>query len=179
MLRRYREAAGRAGATPLAGSTVLVGASYFFVWTLFGTAIFPLGAALAAAEMQVPALARAVPLAVGAVVLVAGMLQFSAWKARHLACCRELPARGVRLPADAGTAWRHGLRLGVHCSYCCANLTAVLLVVGIMDLWAMAAVAGAIAVERLAPAGQRTARLLGAMLAGAGSVLIAQAIGAG
>jgi hypothetical protein len=83
-----------------------VGAGYFFVWTVFGMAAFPLGVALAAIEMQQPALARAVPIAVGVVVLIAGALQFTAWKARHLACCREAPGRGRTLPADAGTAWR-------------------------------------------------------------------------
>ena len=81
-----------------------VGVCYFFVGTVFGMAAFPLGVALAAVEMQQPALARAVPIAVGVVVLIADALQFSAWKARHLACCREAPGRGRTLPADAGTA---------------------------------------------------------------------------
>jgi predicted metal-binding membrane protein len=58
-----------------------VGVGYFFVWTAFGMAAFPLGVALAAVEMQLPALARAVPIAVGVVVLIAGALQFTAWKA--------------------------------------------------------------------------------------------------
>jgi predicted metal-binding membrane protein len=40
--------------------------------------------------MQQPA-PRAVPIAVGVVVLIAGALQFTAWKAHHLACCREAP----------------------------------------------------------------------------------------
>jgi hypothetical protein len=48
---------------------VLVGAGYFFVWTVFGMAAFPLGVALTAVEMQQPALARAVPIAVGVVVI--------------------------------------------------------------------------------------------------------------
>ena len=74
-------------------------------------------AALAAIEMQQPALARVVPIAVGVVVVIAGALQFTAWKVHHLACCRAAPERGRLLPADAGTAWRHGLRLGLHCSY--------------------------------------------------------------
>jgi hypothetical protein len=56
-----------------------------------------------------------------------GALQFSAWKAHHLACCREAPARGHTLPADGSTAWRHGLRLGLQCSHCCAGLIAILL----------------------------------------------------
>ena len=89
-----------------------------------------------------PAPARAVPIAVGLVVLIAGFVQFTAWKAHHLACYREAPGRGRTLAADAGTAWRHGVRLGLHCGHCCANLMAILLVIGVMDLRAMAAVTG-------------------------------------
>src|SRR3989454_8130127 len=94
MLWRYRQAVGRPGERRLGRLTALVGVGYFFVWTVFGMAAFPLGVALAAVEMQQPALARAVPIAVGVVVLMAGSLQFAAWKARHLASCREAPGRG-------------------------------------------------------------------------------------
>ena len=177
MLWRYRQAVGGTGETPLGRLTALVGGGYFFVWTVFGMAAFALGVALAAVEMQRPALASAVPVAVGVVVLIAGALQFSAWKAHHLACCREAPGRGRGLPADAGTAWRHGLRVGLHCSYCCAGLTAILLVIGVMDLRAMAVVTAAITVERLAPAAERVARVIGAILLGAGLFLIALAGG--
>jgi predicted metal-binding membrane protein len=177
MLWRYREAVGKRGETHLARLTALVGMGYFFVWTVFGMAVYPLGVALAAIEMQQPALARAVPVAIGVVVVMAGFLQFTAWKARHLACCRATPGRGHTLPADAGTAWRHGLRLGLHCSYCCGGLMAILLVIGIMDLRAMAAVAAAITVERLAPGGERVARAIGAVVIAGGLVLLAQASG--
>ena len=152
-----------------------MGAGYFFVWTVSGMVAFTLGVALAAVEMQQPAVARAVPFAVGVVVAMAGMLQFTAWKARQLACCREAPAHGGTLPSDAGTAWRYGLRLGLHCCYCCAGLTAILLVIGVMDLRAMAVVTGAITVERLAPAGERIARVIGAIVVGAGLLMIARA----
>ena len=177
MLRRYRESVGRTGETQPGRLTALVAVGYFFVWTVFGMAVFPLGVALAAVEMQVPQLARAVPIAAGVVVLIAGALQFTAWKARHLACCREAPARGRTLPSGAGTAWRYGLRLGLHCGYCCAGLTAILLVIGVMDIRLMAVVAAAITAERLAPAGERVARAIGAAFAGAGLFLIGRAAG--
>src|SRR2546422_5221639 len=141
MLWRCRQAVGRTGDTRLGWLTALVGAGYFFVWTVFGMAAFPLGAALASIEMQLPALARAVPIAVGVIVLIAGALQFTAWKVRHLACCRDVPGRARTLPTDAGTAWRYGVRLGLHCSFCCVGLMAILLVIGVMDLRAMAVVA--------------------------------------
>ena len=179
MLRRYRHAVRGAGEERLGLLTTLVGVGYFSVWALLGMAAFPLGVALAAIEMEQPALARAVPIAVGVVVLIAGSLQHTAWKARHLACCREAPGRGLSLPADAATAWRHGLHLGLHCSSCCAGLTAILLVIGVMDLRAMVGVAAAITAERLAPAGERVARAIGIVVIGAGLFLIARAAGLG
>jgi predicted metal-binding membrane protein len=179
MLWRYRQTVSRTGDMRLGRLTVLVGVGYFFVWTVLGMAAFPLGVALAAVEMRQPALARAVPIAVGVVILIAGALQFTAWKARHLACCRQAPGCGRMLTAGAGPAWRYGLRLGLHCSYCCAGLTAILLVIGVMDLRAMAVVTAAITVERLAPAGERVARALGAVVVGAGLFLIARAAGLG
>jgi predicted metal-binding membrane protein len=177
MLWRYRQAVGTSGQARLGRLIVLVGAGYFFVWTVIGMGTFPLGAALAAAEMRQPALARAVPIAVGAVVLIAGALQFTAWKARRLACCRETPGGGRGLASDSGAAWRYGLRLGLKCSCCCAGQTASLLVIGFMDLRAMAVVTAAITLERLAPAGARIARVSGAVAVGAGLVLIVRATG--
>jgi predicted metal-binding membrane protein len=78
MLLRYRHAVGGVAGTRLGRLTALVGVAYTFVWTVFGMAAFPLGVALAAVEMQQPALARAVPMAVGVVVLIAGALQLTA-----------------------------------------------------------------------------------------------------
>ena len=179
MLRRYRQAVAGTGETRLDGLTALVGVGYFFVWTVLGMAAYLLGVALAAVEMRQPALARAVPIAAGVIVLIAGAHQLTGWKARHLACCREAPGRGRMLPADAGTAWRHGLRLGLHCVQCCAGLMLILLVIGVMDLRAMALVAAAVTVERLAPAGEHVARAIGAVAVGAGLFLIVRAAGLG
>ena len=178
-LWRYRRAVGGMGETRPGRPTALVGVGYFAVWTVLGMAAFPLGVALATLAMQKPALARAVPVAAGVVVLMAGVLQLTAWKARHLACSRDLHGRGGALRADAATAWRHGLRLGLHCACCCVPLMAIFLVVGIMDLRAMAVTTAAITVERLAPAGERVALATGAVAAGAGFLLIARAAGLG
>jgi predicted metal-binding membrane protein len=175
MLWRYRQAVARA-APPRRGALVaLVGLGYFFVWTVFGMAVYPIGVSLAAVAMEQPALSRAVPTVMGALVLLVGALQFTPWKARHLACCRAAPGRDHVMPARAGTAWRYGLHLGLHCSYASAAATIVLLVLGIMDVRAMAVVTVAITAERLAPAGERVARVIGAAVVGAGAVLIARA----
>jgi len=179
MLLRYRQAVSATGETRFVGLTALVGAGYFSMWSAFGIVVFPLGAALATVEMQQPGLARAVPIVVGVIVLIAGMLQFTDWKTHHLACRQEAPTRGSVLLSDVGVAWRHGLRLGLHCMYCCASLMAILLVVGVMDLRAMAVVTAAITVERLAPDGKRVARAIGAVVVLAGLLVIGRASGLG
>ena len=174
-LLRYRQRVGSTGETRLSWLTALVAMGYFFVWTICGAAVFPLGATLAEIEMQRPTLARVVPITVGVVVVIAGALQFSAWKAHHLACCREPWGRERTLPADAGAAWRRGLRLGLHCTYGCAGSTAILLVIGVMDLRVTALVTAAITAERLAPNGERVARTIGIVVVGVGLLLIARA----
>jgi predicted metal-binding membrane protein len=148
---------------------VVVGLGYFFVWTLIGAVVFPLGVALAAIALPQPRIA------VGLAVLIAASLQFTEWKARRLAWCRETHAS--TLTADARAAWRHGLCLGIHCAESCAGLMAILLVVGVMDLRAMATVTAAITVERFAPNGVRIARAIGAIGVGAGLFMIALAAG--
>jgi len=179
MLSRYRQSVGATEETRLGRLTILAGAGYFFMWTVFGMLIFPVGVALAALEMQLSVLAQAVPIAIGVVVLIAGAVQFTPWKAHHLTCCRVVPIRGSTPTGSAGTAWRYGLRLGVHCIQCCFGLMAVLLVIGLMDLRAMAIMAVAITFERLAPAGERVARITGIFVIGAGLFLIMQAAGIG
>jgi predicted metal-binding membrane protein len=129
-------------------------------------------------------LARAAPVAAALVVLIAGVLQLTAWKARHLVSCRveprydpAEPRQGSGLSADADAAWRYGLRLGLRCSACCAGLTAILLVIGVMDVRAMALVTAAMTVERLAPAGVRVAQAIGVVCVGAGLRLMLHATG--
>lgn len=177
MLWRYRQAIDCTGELRLERLTLLAGLGYFLVWTLFGLAIFPLGVMLATTEMDHSELARAVPVAIGVVILIAGAVQFTSWKAHHLACCRGTPERGQELRADERTAWRQGVSFGMHCGLSCANLTAILLVVGIMDLRIMIAVTAAITAERLAPSGQRVAQAIGAVGLVAGLFVITRAAG--
>jgi predicted metal-binding membrane protein len=177
MLRRYRQTVVKTGETSLGWLTLLVGVGYFFVWAIVGMAVFPLGVALATFEMRLPALSRAVPSAIGVVVLIAGVFQFTPWKLNHLACCRKASPRGCTLSSDPGAAWQHGLRLGLHCGYCCANLMLIPLALGVMDIRAMTVATAAITVERLMPAGEHVARATGAVIVCTGVTLIARAAG--
>lgn len=179
VLWRYRQAAAGAGPMRAGVNTILAGAGYFFVWTASGLVVFPVGAALAAVVMARPSLARAVPPAAGVAVAIAGAWQLTEWKARQLCCARLAIGRDRALPWSASAAWRCGVSLGFACCRSCANLMAILLVVGVMDVRAMVAVGAAITAERLAPAGERVARVIGAVGVAAGMVLIGRAAGVG
>jgi len=179
ILWRYRNAVRLTGDMQPGRLTAVVGAGYFFVWTVFGIVVFLLGTTMAAIAMQQPALSRAVPIAVGIAVVIAGAFQFTSWKAYQLACCRNLPGPRRTLLADARTAWQQGIRLGLHCSCSSAGLTTILLVIGVMDLPVMAAVMAAITAERLTPASERVAQIIGGVIVGAGLFLIAQSAALG
>jgi predicted metal-binding membrane protein len=170
---RYRAAVATTGSTRLGLLTAIASAGYFFVWTVVGIAAFAVGVTLAALEMRQATVSRTVPIAGSLTVLIAGSLQFTRWKARHLSRCREMGHD--MFPATALTALRHGISLGLRCVYCCANLTVILLVAGVMDLRAMAVVTTAITVERLSPFGERVARATGALIVAAGLILIVRA----
>ena len=76
--------------------------------------------------MWLPVPTRAVPIAVGVVVLIADALQFTRVEGTSLACCREAPwgrPIGANLREASGVPSlprRHGL----HRGYCCAGLMA-------------------------------------------------------
>jgi predicted metal-binding membrane protein len=170
MLWRYRRAVGAAGPMRREMLTTIVGIGYFAVWMALGVLAFPLARASVA-------LGRTAPIATGVVVLLAGAWQLTSWKAHHLACCRMHPARACARSHDARAAWRLGVRHGLDCARCCGNLMAIPLVVGLMDARAMLLVGAAIAIERLAPAGARLARVIGIVVLGAGVSSIVRAIG--
>ena len=158
------------------GLTGVVAAGYFATWVVAGMAVFTLGVVFADLAMRKPNLARAVPIAVGAIVLLAGVFQRSGWKARQLALCRDAGHHRLTPASGVGAAWRHGLCLGVHCIQSCAGITAVALVLGVMDLRVMAAVTTVIAVERLAQDGPRAARAVGTVVAATGLCLFVSAV---
>jgi predicted metal-binding membrane protein len=175
-LWRHHACVRRTGSARAGRLTTLVGSGYFAVWAVTGAIVFLFGVVVAQLAAHQPALTRVAPVVGGAVVLLAGVLQHSAWKARRLAVCRESSTHGHAPATRARAAWRHGVRLGVHCVGSCAGLTAAGLLVGAMDLRVMAAITTAITVERLAPSDARVVRAIGDVVVMVGLVLLARAV---
>jgi len=174
VLWRYHERVVAMAPARAGRSTMALAAGYFAVWTALGIAVFPLGVALAELAMQQPAAARVVPAAGALLVLIVGATQFGAAKARHLACCRDVPIDGPAPHQRLQPAWRAGLRHGLRCARACAGPTAVLFALGVMDPVVMALVSAAITLERLVPSG---ARAIGLACALGGLVLLGRAAG--
>jgi predicted metal-binding membrane protein len=161
MLSRYRRSVRGADGIHLHGLTALVGVGYFAIWAVVGSTAYAVGLGLMAVEMRWGTVERWLPVASGVVLLVAGGLQFTSWKARQLARCRDGSGCGCPPAPNAVGAWRHGVSLGVRCSLCCGSLMLALLALGMIDLVAMAAVALAISAERLTPVPLQVARVAG------------------
>lgn len=176
-LRRYRGDLDARGASRPGLQTAVAGIGYTGMWAAIGLIVFVLDATIGTAATRSPAVARLAPLAAGGVFLVAGALQLTRWKAHRLAQCRTLlRGRDGASISKVSSAWRDGIRLGARCSMSCAGPMAILLVVGMMDVRAMAVITAAITGERIGPAGTRVARATGAMALGAGVVVLARAI---
>lgn len=168
MLSRYRRSARGAGRSRLHRLTALAGLGYYAVWAGLGLAVYAAGVAWETMAGQLPG-------GGGMVLLAAGMVQITAWKARQLERCREGPGCGPSIPPFASGAWRHGLELGVRCSLCCGSLMVAMLALGMMHPAVIALITLAIAAERLGPAPLRVARATGAGMVAAGVLVLAGA----
>jgi predicted metal-binding membrane protein len=142
-------------------------AGYLVVWGSVGIVVW--GAALAASTFVMPE-QRAV--AVAAILLLAGMYQFTPLKSTCLRACRT--------PADfLLTHWHRGLsgqlRLGIehglYCLGCCWALMALFVGVGAMSLVWAAGIAVVVLIEKVRPEGVAFGRIAGGLLIVAAAIV--------
>lgn len=161
------------GERRLSSTTLLFAGGYLAVWVAFSAAATLAQWGLHDAAMLSPAMAASSPRLAGAVLIVAGVYQWTPFKQACLAHCRG--------PLDFLMAhWRPGrrgaLRMGAHhgayCVGCCWALMALLFVVGVMNLIGVAVLAGLVLVEKATPAGAAISRIAGVGLAIAGGAIV-------
>ncbi|MFF4213590.1 DUF2182 domain-containing protein [Streptomyces sp. NPDC001796] len=135
-------------------------AGYLLVWALAGLPAYALAAVTARAAGAHASTATAVAAAVFA---VNGVYQLTPVKERCLARCRSPIGLVLRYTSHPGAArdLRAGAHHGAFCLGCCWSLMALLAAFGMMNLWAMVGLAAVLTTEKLAPAGLRTARVVG------------------
>jgi predicted metal-binding membrane protein len=145
-------------------------AGYLIVWASVGIVVW--GAAMAASAIVLPE-QRA--FAVAAILLIAGVYQFTPLKSTCLRACRT--------PADfLLTHWHRGLsgqlRLGIehglYCLGCCWALMTMFVGVGAMSLvWAVG-IAIVVLVEKVRPEGVAFGRIAGVVLIAAAVIVFAR-----
>jgi len=158
-------------------STGLFLLGYLLAWTAFSLLATLVQWGLHAATLLSPMLVVTSHLLGGAILLAAGLFQFTPLKHACLAHCRT--PLGFLL-----TEWRDGpagalvmgLRHGRFCLGCCWFLMALLFVAGVMNLLWVAAIAVFVLVEKAAPAGPWVAPVAGLFLAGWGAYVMLQGL---
>ena len=143
--------------------------AYLLVWLAFSAVATGAQWALQAVGWVDPMIvSRSAPLS-AVLLVIAGIYQFSPLKRVCLARCRSPLAFILGEWRDGvGGAFVMGLRHGLQCLGCCWALMALLFVGGVMNLAWIAALALVVAIEKLAPYGDRLGQLLGFVLVGAG-----------
>lgn len=146
-------------------------AGYLLVWTGFSVLATALQWALQAVDWVDPMIVSTSRLLSGMLLAIAGIYQFTPLKKVCLRACRTPVGflMGEWLPG-AGGALRMGLRHGLFCAGCCWAVMALLFVGGVMNLPWIAALSIVVAIEKLAPHGEKIARVLGVLLIAAGAL---------
>src|SRR6185369_1379141 len=146
-------------------------AAYLVVWFGFSAAATAAQWVLQAMDWVDPMIVSTSALLTGLLLVIAGLYQFSPLKKVCLSHCRT-PLGFLIGEWRAGVrgAFVMGVRHGLFCVGCCWALMALLFVGGVMNLAWIAALSIAVAVEKLAPRGERLAAALGLALIAGGLV---------
>jgi predicted metal-binding membrane protein len=147
------------------GSTPLFVGGYIVMWALFAV-----GATVLQWLLHSLALVNGMGVVTqgwfaGALLIGAGVVQFSPGKLSSLGACRT--PMGFLM-----TSWREGntgaLRMGIHhgrlCLGCCWSLMILLFVLGVMNLVWVAVLAIFVLAEKVAPRGVAISRIAGVVL---------------
>ena len=156
-----------------APTLVFVG-GYLLIWSAIG--VVPLIAYKAFAPLsEDAALMSWLPVLAGAILIAAGAYQFTALKRICFDHCQSPFAFIASHDFDGGaaSALRAGVIHGAFCIGCCWAITAVLLVVGLMNLMWMAGIFALFFIEKSWKHGLIVARVAGVALMVLGAAVIA------
>lgn len=158
----------RSGAAARGRSFVI---AYLAVWFVFSAGATGAQWSLQRMGWVDPMIVSTSSLLTGALLLIAGVYQFSRLKRMCLSHCRT-PLGFLLGEWRSGTvgAFVMGARHGLLCVGCCWALMALLFVGGVMNLAWVAALSIAVALEKLLPRGERLAGALGVVLIALGGI---------
>lgn len=125
---------------------------YLAVWSGFSVLATLVQWGLLEARLVTPMMASATPLFASALLVVAGLFQFTPLKRACLARCTS-PLGFLLAEWRDGTlgAWIMGLRHGVYCVGCCGLLMTLLFAFGVMNVLWIAALSTYVMLEKTLP----------------------------
>lgn len=149
---------------PLAATSTFA-AGYLLAWSAFSLVAAIIQGVLVDLALVTNAMTSASAVLSGAVLIAAGLYQWTPMKHACLAHCRS-PIHFLSQHWRPGRwgALRMGIEHGAYCVGCCWVLMAVLFAVGIMNLAWVAAIAAFVLIEKAAPFESWTRRVAGALL---------------
>ncbi len=151
-------------------------AGYLLSWTAFALAATGAQYGLESLALMTPMMAVSSKALGAAVLIAAGVYQWTPIKDSCLAHCRAplsfVQHHGGFKPGISGSV-RLGALHGAYCIGCCAALMALLFVAGIMNLLWIAALMIFVLAEKVLPGGRTLSRLAGLAMIAAGVWLLA------
>jgi len=159
------------------GRSTLFASGYLIVWFSFSLAATALQWALDTIGLLSESMSIANRILAAAVLLAAGIYQWTPLKQICLTRCRSPIELLVRYWGKGSTgAVLAGMRHGMFCLGCCWMLMALLFVGGLMNLAWVAALALLVLVEKTLPWGGRASRIAGLLLIAWGAGALATAL---
>ncbi|HEY2574070.1 MAG TPA: DUF2182 domain-containing protein [Verrucomicrobiaceae bacterium] len=151
---------------------------YLLVWSVFSFAAAVAQWALHGVALLTPMMVSSSPFFGGALLIIAGIFQWTSWKRSCLKHCRS-PLQF--LLGDWHEGWGGALMMGIKhgafCAGCCWMLMALLFVAGVMNILWVAAITILVLLEKVAPQQWRLGDVAGVLLVAWGGWMIAAALG--
>jgi predicted metal-binding membrane protein len=156
-------------------ATGVFAAGYLAVWFAFSLAATFAQFLLDRALLLTPMMESASAVLSGALLVLAGLYQWTPLKHACLSKCRA-PAAFLQAAGgfrrDPGGAFAMGMRHGAYCVGCCWPLMLLLFVGGVMNILWIALIAIFVLAEKVFPGGDRIGRAGGMLLVAAGAWFI-------
>jgi len=148
-------------------------AAYMMVWVAFGVVAVGLAAGLDLLAERSTGLVSVWPRITAALIVAAGIYQFTPFKNICLRRCRSPMAFLMEYWRDGFFgAFLIGIRHGLYCAGCCWLLFVILVPLGLMNLVAMGMVTVLVFAEKTLPRGDRIAACAGVFLVGIGVTML-------
>ncbi len=152
-------------------------AGYLIVWIGFSAAATMAQWAFDSAHLLSDSMAIRNESAAGLIVVAAGLYQLSPVKRTCLRrCCSSNNLLANEQPQKPSAAARAGLTYGISCLGCCWALMCMLFVVGVMNIFWIAAITICVLAEKTLPSGLLIARVTAVGLIGWGSLALTTAV---